>query len=78
VLIEADREVCAGAGLCALGAPELFDQDEVDGRVLVLQARPGPEDVLAAARAVARCPSGALSLRELDGPPQAIEVSGAN
>lgn len=62
--IEADREICVGAGLCALTAPQLFDQDADDGRVLVLQSSPSPENDDAMRQAVLLCPSGALTLRE--------------
>jgi ferredoxin len=62
--IQADREVCVGAGMCALTAPELFDQDAEDGRVLLLAERPSADRAEAAREAVAMCPSGALSLQE--------------
>lgn len=59
--IEADREVCTSAGMCALTAPEWFDQDEDDGRVIVLD-RVGEPDA-AVEDAVDLCPSGAIRLR---------------
>lgn len=59
--IIADREQCASAGMCALTAPAVFDQDEVDGRVVVLNENPVAEDARVAADAVHLCPSGALS-----------------
>lgn len=62
--IKADREVCVGAGMCALTAPDLFDQDDEDGRVVVLRAEPAPEQVNAAREAVELCPSGALSIED--------------
>jgi ferredoxin len=57
--IEANRDVCIGAGMCVMTAPDVFDQDG-DGLVLVLQAEVPAEHAEAAARAVAGCPSGAL------------------
>ncbi|GEB54186.1 MULTISPECIES: ferredoxin [Streptomyces] len=61
--VTADREVCVGAGMCALTAPQVFDQDE-DGVVTVLAAEPG-EDARAAAReAGSLCPSGAVRITE--------------
>jgi ferredoxin len=66
VRIEADREVCIGAGTCALTAPEVFDQDADDGRVVLLVERPAAEVAAAAREAVWLCPSGALSLDEDD------------
>jgi len=60
--IKANRDVCVGAGMCALTAPALFDQDSEDGLVLVLREHPEPEQIEALKKVVALCPSGALSL----------------
>jgi len=50
--------------MCALTAPNLFDQD-VDGRVLLLaEGALNGVELDAARQAVALCPSGALSLRD--------------
>jgi ferredoxin len=57
--IVANRDVCIGAGMCVMSAPEVFDQDD-DGIVVVLEAEVAAEHADAAARAVAGCPSGAL------------------
>ncbi|WP_068432426.1 ferredoxin [Piscicoccus intestinalis] len=62
--IEADTEVCIGAGQCVMTAPELFDQSDDDGVVIVLEPEPGPEFATQAREAVGLCPSGALRLRE--------------
>jgi len=67
--IEADREVCTSAGMCALTAPDWFDQDDRDGRVIVL-AQPGEPSGAAGIgdrssvieRAAELCPSGAITL----------------
>jgi ferredoxin len=64
VKIEADRDVCIGAGMCVMNAEEVFDQGD-DGIVVVLEVEVPPEHADAAARAVAACPSGAL--RRVDG-----------
>ncbi|MDH2427153.1 ferredoxin [Sphaerisporangium sp. TRM90804] len=60
--IHADAGRCVGAGMCALTAPELFDQSEEDGTVLVLRAEPSTAQEATARRAVQVCPSGALSI----------------
>ncbi|GAA1661588.1 ferredoxin [Glycomyces endophyticus] len=62
--IAADREVCTSAGMCALTAPGRFDQDEADGRVVLLDADApdGDPEALAAAEL---CPSGAITLTDL-------------
>ena len=59
VRVRADRDVCIGAGMCVMTAEAVFDQDD-DGIVVVLDEAPADED--AARKAVANCPSGALSL----------------
>ncbi|MFI0463086.1 ferredoxin [Saccharopolyspora sp. 5N102] len=63
--IEADLDRCVGAGQCVLTEPALFDQNDDDGRVVLLAAEvdDGDAGLVAAAReAVHVCPSGALSL----------------
>jgi ferredoxin len=60
--ISADRGVCIGAGNCVLTAPEVFDQSEDDGTVVLLEANPGEEHRSAVEEAVAICPSGAITL----------------
>ncbi|MEU6262631.1 ferredoxin [Saccharopolyspora sp. NPDC003752] len=63
--IEADLDRCVGAGQCVLTEPALFDQNDEDGRVVLLAAEvdDGDAGLVAAAReAVHVCPSGALSL----------------
>ncbi|MFE5918098.1 ferredoxin [Streptomyces sp. NPDC056468] len=64
--LHVDRERCIGAGMCALTAPEVFDQDPDDGRVLLLHAEPSTAQLAAARMAVGVCPSGAITLREPD------------
>ena len=59
--IRANKDVCVGAGMCVLTAPEVFDQSEEDGTVLVLDPEPSAARQAAVRRAVQVCPSGALS-----------------
>ncbi|MEV6427979.1 ferredoxin [Nocardia sp. NPDC051463] len=60
--IEVDRERCIGAGMCVLTAPEVFDQDIEDGRVVVLEPTPASEQEQAVRETVQVCPSGAITL----------------
>ncbi|WP_067695018.1 ferredoxin [Nocardia jejuensis] len=57
-----DRDRCIGAGMCALSAPGVFDQDDADGRVVPLSITPAPEWEQAVREAVQLCPSGAITL----------------
>ncbi|WP_329468110.1 ferredoxin [Streptomyces sp. NBC_01431] len=61
-----DRDRCVGAGMCALTAPEVFDQDDEDGLVVLLHSAPGPEHRAAARMAVGLCPAGAIALNAPD------------
>lgn len=61
--ITADTNVCISAGMCALTAPEVFDQGDDDGLVRVLLPDPPEELRETAAEAVRLCPSGALDIR---------------
>lgn len=42
VRILADRDRCIGAGQCVLSAPDVFDQSDDDGRVLILPHAAAP------------------------------------
>jgi ferredoxin len=67
-----NRDLCIGAGLCVMTAPEVFDQAEDDGLVVLLTPEPagpardpGTDPRAAAVREAARqCPSGALTWRD--------------
>jgi ferredoxin len=62
--IVADTGKCVGAGQCVLTEPRLFDQNEDEGTVVVLDDTPDGDLVEQARTAVQVCPSQALSLRE--------------
>src|SRR5690606_6345299 len=64
VKIKADTGRCIGAGMCVMTLPEVFDQSEEDGTVVVLAPDPPGELHALVRRAVTLCPSGALSLEE--------------
>ncbi|WP_327279927.1 MULTISPECIES: ferredoxin [unclassified Streptomyces] len=51
---------CVGSGQCALAVPEVFDQDEEDGTVLLLDDRPTPDLHEAVREAAALCPVEAI------------------
>jgi ferredoxin len=62
VKLGVDRERCIGAGMCTLTAPEVFDQDTEDGRVVLLDLTPAPEWEPAVREAAEVCPSGAITI----------------
>jgi ferredoxin len=62
--IVADRQRCTSAGNCARVAPELFDQDDDDGMVVVLEPEPPPSLIDAAREAESLCPAQAIALIE--------------
>lgn len=63
--VSADRTLCVGAGLCALTAPGVFDQDD-DGVVTVLRSDPAGDDRPAVREAGMLCPSRAVQVVEAD------------
>ena len=48
--------------MCVLTAPDVFDQDEDDGRVLLLDAEPPPDKEEAVRQASQLCPASAIAL----------------
>jgi ferredoxin len=62
VVVDVDR--CRGAGLCALTAPEVFDQAEDDGTVVVLDPSPPPQLHVAVRHAAGLCPNAVIRLVE--------------
>lgn len=71
-----DRERCIGAGMCALLAPEMFDQDEADGRVLLLAPAPPGIHLPAAREAAHNCPAAAITLLDRAPAPEPERRSG--
>ncbi|SEQ99224.1 ferredoxin [Actinokineospora terrae] len=56
-----DSHRCVGSGMCVLTQPDVFDQDEDDGTVVLLRAEPGPEQERDVLTAVQSCPAQAIS-----------------
>ena len=59
-----DRARCVGSGECVFTAPDIFDQDEDDGIVVLMTDT--PEEALweAARRAARQCPANAIRVEE--------------
>jgi ferredoxin len=64
VKVMVDKEKCVGAGQCVLAADDVFDQNDDDGLVALLNANP-PSDRLADVRhAAAVCPASAIAVED--------------
>nr|AXL06064.1 ferredoxin [uncultured bacterium] len=58
--VHADPDACVSSGLCVLRLPELFDQSEDDGTVVLLRDEAEPDEESTVLEVVRACPSRAL------------------
>ncbi|MEU7376331.1 ferredoxin [Streptomyces albidoflavus] len=60
--VDVDRNRCCGSGMCALTEPQVFDQEERDGTVVLL--RPHPAEALwdSVEESARLCPAQAITL----------------
>ncbi|GAA2528802.1 ferredoxin [Winogradskya humida] len=61
--ITVEEDKCVGAGQCVLVAPEVFDQRDDDGIVILLDARPPAAQHDATRQAAQVCPAAAILVR---------------
>jgi ferredoxin len=64
--VTADQKLCVAAGICAATAPEVFDQRDSDGKVLVLDEYPAPHLHKSAREAADYCPAFAITVSSDD------------
>jgi ferredoxin len=64
VRVQVDRERCVGSGQCALSVPEVFDQGDDDGIVVLLDQSPPAGLHSAVRRAEEICPAKAIHTTE--------------
>lgn len=62
--VTVDDRSCVAAGSCVLAAPEVFDQRDDDGVVVLLDGAPPPRLRDGVADAVAMCPAAAITLED--------------
>ncbi|MBV7244636.1 ferredoxin [Streptomyces sp. MW-W600-10] len=62
--ITVDEEKCCGAGQCVLLAPEVFDQRDEDGIVILLDAAPPTDQHDVVRESAGVCPAAAIVLSE--------------
>jgi ferredoxin len=60
--ISVDRDLCIGAGNCAMTAPAVFDQDPAEAVVILLDESPPDDQRAAVELAVDRCPAAVIRL----------------
>ncbi|UIX29252.1 ferredoxin [Streptomyces sp. GQFP] len=60
--ITIDEEKCCGAGQCVLVAPDVFDQRDEDGVVVLLDAAPPADQLDTVREAAAVCPAAAIEV----------------
>ncbi|GGZ86990.1 ferredoxin [Streptomyces bluensis] len=66
--IRIDHDRCRGAGQCTLTAPELFDQSDDDGTVVLLNEQPPPELQARARLAASLCPNSVIHIADTSDP----------
>ncbi|MCU1480659.1 MAG: ferredoxin [Subtercola sp.] len=64
VKIEVMRERCMGAGNCAEVSPDYFDQDSIDGTVVLLRSDVEPGDEHEVETAADVCPVAAILVKK--------------
>lgn len=69
VSVESNR--CVASGNCVMVASEVFDQDEDNGVVIVVDDAPGPQSQAAVRDAAMLCPAAAIQLAGPSTPPPA-------
>lgn len=62
--VEVDEGRCLSVGNCALYAPSVFDQNDDDGRVALLDATPPEHKHAQVRKAASRCPAAVIVLHE--------------
>ena len=64
--VTVDRDRCVASGQCVLAAAAIFDQDENDGAVILLNDSPGTDQYDAVRLAAQMCPSSVIEVTEDD------------
>jgi ferredoxin len=64
--VEVDRDACCGSGNCVMTVPEVFDQDDRQGLVVLLRSQPPARAHDLVREAALLCPAGAITVIESD------------
>ena len=61
--VTVDQNICASSGNCVMNAPEVFDQRDEDGVVVLVKAVPDAADEDGVRRAAGVCPALAIQIQ---------------
>lgn len=62
--VNIERERCCGSGQCVVASPDVFDQNDDDGIVVLLQEYPAEVFAESVREAVRVCPTETISIDE--------------
>jgi ferredoxin len=62
--VTVDQPKCVSAGNCVAYAPDVFDQDEDDGSVILLEESPAPDRADDVRQAAETCPAHAIFVQD--------------
>jgi ferredoxin len=62
--VAVDRDKCISSGQCVLAAPEVFDQRDADGLVVLLNPAPPAELAGNVRQAATLCPAVAITVKD--------------
>jgi ferredoxin len=62
--VTVDIDKCIGAGQCVLSAPDVFDQRDEDGLVVLLNPTPSAGQAADVTHAAALCPAQAIIVED--------------
>lgn len=62
--VAVDQDKCVAAGQCVAAAPDVFDQRDEDGVVVLLTATPDAADEDGVRRAAGVCPALAIQIQD--------------
>lgn len=60
--VTVDQDRCCGSGQCVLLVPEIFDQREEDGIVVLRASEPEPSQLARVREAAFVCPAAAITV----------------
>jgi ferredoxin len=64
VKVTVDQDKCVSSGMCVMNSPDVFDQRDDDGDVVLLIDNPRPDLADVTREAAAACPALAIHIEE--------------